>query len=67
MYSGSKQDNGDGEWVPVDPVAGALTINIGDMIQVAYILLVPLLPTATSIVGSEVMYPNAVTTLPHVQ
>ena len=34
VYSGTKQDNGDGEWVPVDPVAGALTINTGDMLMV---------------------------------
>ena len=34
VYSGSKEDAGDGEWVPVDPVSGALTINAGDMLQV---------------------------------
>lgn len=34
MYTGSKEDAGDGEWVPVDPVPGALTINAGDMLQV---------------------------------
>lgn len=34
VYSGSKQDAGDGEWVPVDPVPGALTINTGDMLVV---------------------------------
>lgn len=34
VYSGSKQDNNDGEWVPVDPVTGAITVNIGDMLQV---------------------------------
>jgi isopenicillin N synthase-like dioxygenase len=34
VYSGSKQDAEDGEWVPVDPVPGALTINTGDMLQV---------------------------------
>lgn len=34
VYSGSKEEAQDGEWVPVDPVAGALTINLGDMLQV---------------------------------
>ena len=34
VYSGSKQDAGDGRWVPVTPVPGALTINTGDMLQV---------------------------------
>ena len=34
VFSGSKQDNGDGVWVPVDPVEGALTINTGDMLMV---------------------------------
>jgi len=34
VYSGSKQDFNDGEWVPVDPIPRALTINIGDMVQV---------------------------------
>ena len=34
VYSGSKQDFSDGEWVPVDPIQNALTINIGDMVQV---------------------------------
>ena len=34
VYSGSKEDFGDGEWVNVDPVPGALTVNIGDMLQV---------------------------------
>eukprot|EP01032_Pedospumella_encystans_P010615 gene10615-12395_t len=34
VYSGTKEDNGDGEWVPVIPVPGALTINTGDMMQV---------------------------------
>lgn len=34
MYSGSKQDNNDGQWVGVEPVPGAMTINIGDMLQV---------------------------------
>ncbi len=34
MYSGTKEDNHDGEWVPVIPVPGALTINTGDMMQV---------------------------------
>lgn len=34
VYSGSKQDNNDGEWVPVDPLPGTLTVNNGDMLQV---------------------------------
>lgn len=34
VYSGSKEDRGDGAWEPVDPVPGALTINAGDMLQV---------------------------------
>eukprot|EP01038_Epipyxis_sp_PR26KG_P010876 gene10876-14595_t len=34
VYSGSKQDNNDGEWVKVDPVKNGLTINTGDMLQV---------------------------------
>ena len=34
MYTGSKEDANDGEWVPVDPISGALTINAGDMLQV---------------------------------
>ena len=34
VYSGSKEDAGDGEWVPVLPVPGSLTINTGDMLQV---------------------------------
>ena len=34
VYSGSNQDNGDGKWIPVDPVEGALTINTGDMLMV---------------------------------
>jgi isopenicillin N synthase-like dioxygenase len=34
VYSGSKEDAGDGEWVPVRPVPGSLTINTGDMMQV---------------------------------
>jgi len=34
VYSGSKQDFNDGEWLPVDPIPRALTINIGDMVQV---------------------------------
>jgi isopenicillin N synthase-like dioxygenase len=37
VYSGSKQDFGDGEWVAVDPVPRALTINTGDMLQVGRI------------------------------
>ena len=34
VYSGSKQDAGDGEWMSVSPVSGALTINTGDMLQI---------------------------------
>lgn len=35
VYSGSKQDQGDGAWVPVLPVhENALTVNVGDMLQV---------------------------------
>lgn len=34
VYSGSKEDAGDGEWVSVVPVPGSLTINTGDMLQV---------------------------------
>lgn len=34
VYSGTKKDAGDGKWVPVAPVPGALTINLGDMLQV---------------------------------
>jgi len=34
VYSGTKEDAGDGKWVPVEPVPGAFTINLGDMIQV---------------------------------
>ena len=34
VYSGTKQDRNDGQWVGVEPVAGAMTINIGDMLQV---------------------------------
>lgn len=34
VYSGSKQDFADGDWVPVVPVPGALTVNNGDMLQV---------------------------------
>lgn len=34
VYTGSKQDNGDGEWVSVTPVPNAVTINGGDMLQV---------------------------------
>ena len=36
VYSGSKQDNNDGRWVPVVPLSGALTINTGDMLQVHF-------------------------------
>lgn len=34
VYSGSKQDYGDGEWVAVKPPPGTLTVNLGDMMQV---------------------------------
>ena len=34
VYSGSKEDNDDGEWISVPPVINGLTINIGDMLQV---------------------------------
>ena len=34
VYSGSKEDNNDGEWVDVAVVPGTLTINIGDMFHV---------------------------------
>ena len=34
VYSGSKEDFGDGEWVPVVPVLDAITINTGDMLQI---------------------------------
>lgn len=34
VYTGSKEDNGDGQWASVDPVPGALTINVADMLQV---------------------------------
>ena len=34
VYSGSKEDNNDGVWVPVDPIPGCLAINVCDMLQV---------------------------------
>lgn len=34
VYSGTKQAAGDGAWVPVRAVRGALTINTGDLLQV---------------------------------
>eukprot|EP01040_Poterioochromonas_malhamensis_P001917 gene1917-2051_t len=34
VYSGTKQDEGNGRWVPVTPVPNALTINSADMLQV---------------------------------
>lgn len=34
VYSGSKEHFDDGQWIPVDPIQGALTINAGDMLQV---------------------------------
>jgi isopenicillin N synthase-like dioxygenase len=34
VYTGTKEEFGDGEWVPVHPIPGGLTINIGDMLQV---------------------------------
>jgi isopenicillin N synthase-like dioxygenase len=39
VYSGTKEDAGDGQWVPVEPVPGAFTINLGDMIQVRCLFL----------------------------
>jgi len=34
VYTGSKEDNGDGQWQTVPSIPGALTINTGDMLQV---------------------------------
>lgn len=34
VYSGSKQDIGDGQWVPIDPAPGTFVVNTGDMMQV---------------------------------
>jgi hypothetical protein len=34
MYSGSKEDNNDGEWLSVEPFPNSLVVNIGDMTQV---------------------------------
>ena len=34
VYSGSKQENEDGHWIPIRSIPNALTINTGDMIQV---------------------------------
>ncbi|KAH9251826.1 hypothetical protein BASA81_010269 [Batrachochytrium salamandrivorans] len=34
VYSGTKQDNQDGEWVDVRVVPGALVVNVGDMLEV---------------------------------
>lgn len=34
VYSGTKQDNLDGEWVDVRVVPGALVVNVGDMLEV---------------------------------
>ena len=34
VYSGTKQDNNDGQWIHVDPVPGGLAINVCDMLQV---------------------------------
>jgi isopenicillin N synthase-like dioxygenase len=34
VYSGSKEDAGDGEWTPIAPIPHTLTVNIGDMLQV---------------------------------
>jgi isopenicillin N synthase-like dioxygenase len=40
VYSGTKQDNNDGEWIHVDPVEGGIAINVCDMLQVlSYIFL----------------------------
>lgn len=36
VYTGSKEDNADGQWVPVAPIANTLVINTGDMLQVKY-------------------------------
>jgi len=38
VYSGTKEDRKDGEWVSVPPVPGGLTINTGDMLQVQQLL-----------------------------
>lgn len=34
VYSGTKEDNNDGIWVPVDPIPNTLTVNVADMLQV---------------------------------
>lgn len=34
VYSGSKEDNNDGEWFPVRPLEGSLAVNVCDMLQV---------------------------------
>lgn len=34
VYTGTKEHNNDGKWILVEPIPGALTINIGDMFQV---------------------------------
>lgn len=34
VYSGTKEDAGDGKWVDVSPNPGSFTINTGDMLQV---------------------------------
>ena len=36
VYSGSKEDNNDGVWIPVDPIEGCLAINVCDMLQVSW-------------------------------
>jgi isopenicillin N synthase-like dioxygenase len=36
VYSGSKEDNNDGVWVPVDPIPGCLAVNVCDMLQVQF-------------------------------
>lgn len=34
VYSGSKEDFGDGQWIDVDVIENGFTVNIGDMLQV---------------------------------
>jgi isopenicillin N synthase-like dioxygenase len=36
VYSGSKEDNNDGVWVPVDPIPGCIAVNVCDMLQVRF-------------------------------
>ena len=37
VYTGTKEDNNDGDWVAIKPVEDALTVNICDMLQVNHI------------------------------